>query len=131
MKGFEPSLFDKLFDDSPVLHVRRRLSLEDLKDSVARDLEALLNTRTVIDEDLAERFPLAVHSIASFGLNDFAGLSLASVSSDVSGRRNSSCATTTASPFLCGMLTGAISAAKRPALRAAAAFCCERTAKAS
>lgn len=79
MKGFEPSLFDKLFDDSPVLHVRRRLSLEDLKDSVARDLEALLNTRTVIDEDLAGRFPLAVDSIASFGLNDFAGLSLASV----------------------------------------------------
>jgi type VI secretion system protein ImpF len=79
MKGFEPSLFDKLFDETPVSAIRRRLSLDELKDSVARDLESLLNTRTVIDEDLADRFPLAVRSIASFGLNDFAGLSLASV----------------------------------------------------
>jgi type VI secretion system protein ImpF len=79
MKGFEPSLFDKLFDESPVSAIRRRQSLDELKDSVARDLEALLNTRTVIDEGLADSFPLAVRSIASFGLNDFAGLSLASV----------------------------------------------------
>lgn len=79
MKGFEPSLFDKLFDDMPVSAIRRRLSLNELKDSVGRDLESLLNTRTVIDEDLAESFPLALRSIASFGLNDFAGLSLASV----------------------------------------------------
>jgi type VI secretion system protein ImpF len=79
MKGFEPSLFDKLFDDTPVSAVRRSLSLDQLKDSVGRDLEALLNTRTVIDEDLADAFPLAVRSIASFGLNDFAGMSLANI----------------------------------------------------
>ena len=79
MKGFEPSLFDKLFDGSPMSPIRRRLSLDNMKDSVARDLEALLNTRTVLDEDVLSRFPLCTQSVASFGLNDFAGLSLASV----------------------------------------------------
>lgn len=79
MKGFEPSLFDKLFDERPFTAIRRQQSLDELKDSVARDLESLLNTRTVIDEDLVDAFPLALGSIASFGLNDFAGLSLASV----------------------------------------------------
>lgn len=78
-KGFEPSLFDKLFDDQPVGAVRRRLSLEQLKDSVARDLEALLNTRMALDDEAAESLPLVGRSIASFGLSDFAGLSLANV----------------------------------------------------
>ncbi len=79
IKGFEPSLFDKLFDDPPLAAVRRKLSLDELKDSVARDLEALLNTRVVFDEALAQDYPLAQASVASFGLADFAGLSLASV----------------------------------------------------
>ncbi len=78
-KGFEPSLFDKLFDDLPVGPARWRLSLEQLKDSVARDLEALLNTRVVFDEELRQAFPLAARSVAGFGLIDFAGLSLASI----------------------------------------------------
>lgn len=78
-KGFEPSLFDKLFDDLPVGPARWRLSLEQLKDSVARDLEALLNTRVVFDETLRQAFPLAARSVAGFGLADFAGLSLASI----------------------------------------------------
>lgn len=79
IKGFEPSLFDKLFDDRPVTAVRRRLSIEQLKDSVARDLEALLNTRALIDDDHGDDFPLATRSVAAFGMCDFAGLSLASV----------------------------------------------------
>ena len=78
-KGFEPSLFDKLFDDLPVGPARWRLSLEQLKDSVARDLEALLNTRSVFDEVLRQAFPLATRSVAGFGLADFSGLSLASI----------------------------------------------------
>jgi type VI secretion system protein ImpF len=57
IKGFEPSLFDKLFDDPPLAAVRRKLSLDELKDSVARDLEALLNTRVVFDAALAQDFP--------------------------------------------------------------------------
>lgn len=79
IKGFEPSLFDKLFDDLPVGAVRRRLSLEQLKDSVARDLEVLLNTRVVLEESFEKVFPLAMRSVAGFGLADFAGLSLANI----------------------------------------------------
>lgn len=79
IKGFEPSLFDKLFDDQPVAAARRRLSLEQLKDSVARDLEALLNTRVLLDTDARDQFPLAMRSVVGFGLSDFAGLSLANV----------------------------------------------------
>ncbi|MFV5213861.1 type VI secretion system baseplate subunit TssE [Azonexus caeni] len=78
-KGFEPSLFDKLFDDRPVAAARRRLSIEQLKDTVARDLESLLNTRSLIDEAQGADFPLSSRSVAAFGMGDFAGLSLASV----------------------------------------------------
>ena len=67
IKGFEPSLFDKLFDDPPLAAVRRRLSLEQLKDSVARDLEALLNTRVVFDPALAQEYPRAQASVVGFG----------------------------------------------------------------
>ncbi|MBS1140752.1 MAG: hypothetical protein H6R13_2205 [Proteobacteria bacterium] len=79
IKGFEPSLFDKLFDDLPVGAARRRLSLDQLKDSVARDLEALLNTRGGLDESFESDFPLALRSVAGFGLSNFAGLSLANI----------------------------------------------------
>lgn len=81
MKGFTPGLFDRLMD-VPVHGASSgtvsRLSIEDLKDSVARDLEALLNTRTVIPEGLLKRFPECGRSIVTYGLNDFAGLSLSS-----------------------------------------------------
>lgn len=79
IQGFEPSLFDKLFDDQPAGPVRRRLSLDQLKDSVARDLEALLNTRVTLPEESVESFPLVCRSVSSFGLADFAALSLANV----------------------------------------------------
>lgn len=81
MKGFTPGLFDRLMD-TPVQGASSglvsRLSLEDLKDTVARDLEALLNTRTVIPEALLKKFPECGRSIITYGLNDFAGLSLSS-----------------------------------------------------
>ncbi|MTV40797.1 type VI secretion system baseplate subunit TssE [Duganella radicis] len=80
MKGFTPGLFDRLMDGpaNGSSGTVSRLSIEDLKDSVARDLEALLNTRAVIPEDLLKRFPECGRSIATYGLNDFAGLSLSS-----------------------------------------------------
>jgi type VI secretion system protein ImpF len=81
MKGFTPGLFDRLMD-VPVNGASSgtvpRLSIEDMKDSVARDLEALLNTRTVIPEGLLKRYPECGRSIVTYGLNDFAGLSLSS-----------------------------------------------------
>lgn len=81
MKGYTPGLFDRLMD-TPVHGVASgtvsRLSIEELKDTVARDLEALLNTRTVIPEDLLKQYPECSRSIVTYGLNDFAGLSLSS-----------------------------------------------------
>lgn len=56
-----------------------RLSMDSLKDTVARDLESMLNTRTVIPEELLKRFPECSNSILTYGLNDFSGMSLASV----------------------------------------------------
>jgi type VI secretion system protein ImpF len=81
MKGFTPGLFDRLMD-VPVSGATggtiSRMSVEDLKDSVARDLESLLNTRTVIEESLLKRYPECSRSIYTYGLNDFAGRSLSS-----------------------------------------------------
>ncbi|MEO7495557.1 MAG: type VI secretion system baseplate subunit TssE [Massilia sp.] len=81
MKGFTPGLFDRLMD-VPVSGATNatvsRMSIEDLKDSVARDLEALLNTRTVIPEGLLKQYPECSRSIVTYGLNDFAGRSLSS-----------------------------------------------------
>ena len=81
MKGYTPGLFDRLMD-TPVHGAASgtvtRLSIEDLKDTVARDLEALLNTRTVIPEDVLKQYPECSRSIVTYGLNDFAGLSLSS-----------------------------------------------------
>ncbi|NYE59780.1 type VI secretion system protein ImpF [Duganella sp. 1224] len=81
MRGFTPGLFDRLMDvpvNGASSGTVSRLSIEDMKDSVARDLEALLNTRTVIPEEVLKRFPECGRSIATYGLNDFAGLSLSS-----------------------------------------------------
>ena len=81
MNGFTPGLFDRLLD-YPVSGAGRgqvtRMNIEELKDSVARDLEALLNTRTVIPEGILKRYPECSRSIITYGLNDFAGRSLSS-----------------------------------------------------
>jgi type VI secretion system protein ImpF len=82
MKGFEPNLFDKLLDDdsanaaaSPLV---RRMSLDELKETVARDVECLLNTRLGIAEESINRFEQCRRSVASYGLGDFVGRSLSS-----------------------------------------------------
>jgi type VI secretion system protein ImpF len=49
-----------------------------LKESVARDLEALLNTRLVMPEELLQAFPETGSSIVTYGLADFADRSLSS-----------------------------------------------------
>jgi type VI secretion system protein ImpF len=81
MKRFEPGLLDKLFDDDPHLPAPtavRQLSVEELKASVARDLESILNTRIAFTEHQLATLPECRRSILTYGLNDFAGLSLAS-----------------------------------------------------
>lgn len=76
MKRFEPSFFEKLFDDSPTESARRRLTLEELKESVARDLESLLNARSILDEIRCADYPLAARSALTYGLRDFAAMNL-------------------------------------------------------
>jgi len=81
MKGFEPSLLEKLFDDAPrdaTYGMVKRLSNEEFKDSVARDVEGLLNNRFVVAEDVLKRFPHCQRSLATYGIHDFSGRSLAS-----------------------------------------------------
>lgn len=81
MTGFEPGLLDKLLDDDarrPASPVLRHHSMDEIKAVVARDLEALLNTRMVYSEEVLADFPQCRQSVATYGLTDFSGLSLAS-----------------------------------------------------
>ncbi len=82
MKGFSLTLFDKLLGDSVPKDTRgtiHKLSLAQVKDAVAFDLEAMLNTRAVISEEVLLSYPECNKSMISYGLSDFAGLSLASI----------------------------------------------------
>lgn len=74
-----PSVLDRLLDDDPAA-VRdaarsRRYDVRDLKRSLARDLEALLNTRCAAAPPPA--FPLAHRSLAGFGVPDLTGRGIA------------------------------------------------------
>ncbi|TWI13385.1 type VI secretion system baseplate subunit TssE [Aerolutibacter ruishenii] len=81
MKGFEPSLLEKLFDDVPRVPggagMFRSLTLEQYKESVARDLEGLLNSRAAFGEDGLEAWPECRRSLLTYGLRDFSTMSLA------------------------------------------------------
>ncbi|MDD1969110.1 type VI secretion system baseplate subunit TssE [Pseudomonas putida] len=81
MRGFEPSLLEKLFDDEPERLSRgqfKRHTLEEFKASVATDVESLLNSRFVMDEDTLTEFEQCAKSVMTYGLRDFSSLSLAS-----------------------------------------------------
>jgi type VI secretion system protein ImpF len=49
-------------------------SLEQLKDAIARDLEALLNTRSHMSADAQKRYPAVARSIYNYGLLDFSSM---------------------------------------------------------
>lgn len=74
-----PSLLDRLLDYEPRLSQEppksRSTSLHELKQSIRRDLEWLLNTRCHIEmlDDRLEEAPL---SVAFYGLPDFTGVSV-------------------------------------------------------
>ena len=79
MKGFTPDLFDRLLGQPQRNGVAvARLNVEELKDAVARDLEALLNTRSTIQDGALAVFPECAASMVSYGLCDFADRSLSS-----------------------------------------------------
>jgi type VI secretion system protein ImpF len=70
MQRFTPSLFERLFDDhlpQGADHMVRGLSLEQVKASVARDLEALLNSRLGVPVDMPPGFPHARSSVLTYG----------------------------------------------------------------
>ncbi|PMS14945.1 type VI secretion system baseplate subunit TssE [Trinickia dabaoshanensis] len=81
MSRFEPGLLDKLFGDgahSPASAIVRQLSLDELKGSVAHHIESLLNARITFTDERLAGFNECQRSVLTYGLNDFAGLSLAS-----------------------------------------------------
>ena len=75
-----PSILDRLLDDKPREAVEGpHVALFDMtayKAAVARDLEALLNTRCVDPEQLIETYPEARSSVVAYGINDLSSLSL-------------------------------------------------------
>jgi len=79
MKGFTPGLLERLMDErtAPAASTQG-LTIEQIKDHVARDLEALLNTRAALPACVFDHFPLARASILNYGLVDFAGFCLTS-----------------------------------------------------
>ena len=86
--GFSAGLLDRLLDDrrsgaagNDGQHSGQnsaQLSLEELKDSIACDLEALLNTRAAFADTMFAAFPTCSASIVNYGLIDFAGMCLTS-----------------------------------------------------
>jgi len=70
MQSFTPGLFDRLDADDDALHT--------WKESITRDLEALLNTRSALLPDTLAGYPEVSGSIVNYGLIDFAGMCMTS-----------------------------------------------------
>ncbi len=75
-----PSILDRLLDDHPKDQVESlaamHFDLRRFKHAVARDLEALLNSRCIDLTEEIERFPHARTSVINFGIIDLSSLSL-------------------------------------------------------
>ena len=74
-----PSVFDRLLDDEPTNSREtarsRRQVLRELKQSVGRDLENLLNTRQRWG-DLSEAMEELQESLVNYGIPDFTGMNM-------------------------------------------------------
>jgi len=82
MQSFVPGLFDRLdTDDDEVPQSQFRVSprkLDEWRESITRDLEALLNTRSALLPDALDGLPEVSASIVNYGLIDFAGMCMTS-----------------------------------------------------
>jgi len=81
MDFFAPSLLDKLLAtkvDTTGRGMVVHMDIEQVKESVARDIETLLNTRPGFEPADMWRYPQAAHSMLTFGLADITSLSMAS-----------------------------------------------------
>lgn len=78
---YPPTLFERLADDAPREQYEknplRLITAEELKESVAKDLESLLNCRCAYGAEVFAHFPETLRSLCSYGMSDFVGLSLA------------------------------------------------------
>lgn len=72
--GFRATLFDTLIGSD---EKNQNISLHALRESVAHDLEELLNSRMIKLDQIIENYPLTKMSIVQFGIIDFVGLSTA------------------------------------------------------
>lgn len=79
MQGFQPGLFDRLADDDEHIHALRQRSrtaeAEACRQSITRDLMALLNTRANV---ALQGLPAVAASVVNYGLIDFAGMCMTS-----------------------------------------------------
>ena len=75
-----PSVLDRLLDDNPEDQAESPsamyFDLRRFKQAVARDLEALLNSRCIDLNEEIERYPYARNSVVNFGIIDLSSLSL-------------------------------------------------------
>ena len=73
--GFRSTLFDRLVPEQE--DYLRGMSIQQLRESVAKDLEDLLNSRVAKLDHVVDDYPLVKKSILQFGIIDFVGLSTA------------------------------------------------------
>jgi len=81
MQSFTPGLFDRLDadDEAPRRASRAPARNSDAwKESISRDLEALLNTRSALLPDALAGYPEVGGSVMNYGLIDFAGMCMTS-----------------------------------------------------
>jgi type VI secretion system protein ImpF len=76
MTAYVPGLLDRLMGETGSGSARG--AVEQLKDSIARELEALLNTRLGFPPGRFDAAPEVRSSILNYGLADFAGFCLSS-----------------------------------------------------
>jgi len=76
MTAYSPGVLERLMGEGSA--APGRAGLEQLKDSIVRDLESLLNTRLGIACDALDAHPEARASVLNYGLVDFAGFCLSS-----------------------------------------------------
>ena len=80
----QPALLDRLTDNDPERQSepaeRRALSLSQLRASVLRDLNWLLNSTRTFDPETAARYPEVARSVVNFGLPPFSGFAASGLS---------------------------------------------------
>lgn len=84
---FVPPIWDRLMHDGEPALATGGWTLTQLKEGIARDLQALFNTRTAWKEDDIGRYPHLAKSVLNFGMPDFTHLSMSN-----SDDRNTVCA---------------------------------------